>query len=49
VTVGLRYEVAVSDVLLAVGVDNLFDVRYETLRGYPAPGRTLFVQVTSRR
>ncbi|MDR7407762.1 MAG: TonB-dependent receptor [Armatimonadota bacterium] len=49
VTVGLRYEVAASDVLVSVGVDNLLDARYETLRGYPAPGRTFFVQVTSRR
>lgn len=49
VTVGLRYEVAASDVLLTLGVDNLFDARYETLLGYPAPGRTLFVQVTGRR
>lgn len=49
VTVGLRYEVAVSDALLTLGVDNLLDARYETLRGYPAPGRTVFVQVTSRR
>jgi outer membrane cobalamin receptor len=48
-TVGLRYEVALSDWWLVVGVDNLFDARFETLRGYPAPGRTLFVQVASRR
>ncbi len=49
VTFGLRYELAVSDVLVSLGVDNLFDARYETLRGYPAPGRTFFVQVTNRR
>ncbi len=49
VTLGLRYEVALSDVLVTVGVDNLFDAQYETLRGYPAPGRTVFVQVTGRR
>lgn len=49
VTFGLRYELVVSDVLVSLGVDNLFDARYETLRGYPAPGRTFFVQVTNRR
>ncbi|MCS7235435.1 MAG: TonB-dependent receptor [Armatimonadota bacterium] len=49
VTVGLRYEVATSGLWLVVGVDNLLGARYETLRGYPAPGRTVFVQVTSRR
>lgn len=49
VTVGLRYQVEVSGVLLTVGVDNVLDARYETLFGYPAPGRTLFVQVSSRR
>lgn len=49
VTVGLRYHVEVSDMVLTVGVDNLLDTRYETLIGYPAPGRTLFVQVSSRR
>ncbi len=49
VTVGLRYEMAASDVRVSIGVDNLLDASYETLRGYPAPGRTFFVHVTSRR
>jgi len=49
VTFGLRYEVALADLVVSLGVDNLLDARYETLRGYPAPGRTVFVQVASRR
>lgn len=48
-TVGLRYEVQVSGLAVTVGLDNLFDARYETLRGYPAPGRTVFVHVAGGR
>lgn len=49
VTFGLRYELQVSGLAVSLGIDNLLDARYETLRGYPAPGRTFFVQVTNRR
>ena len=48
-TVGLRYELQLDGLAVTVGLDNLFDARYETLRGYPAPGRTVFVHVTGRR
>lgn len=43
-TVGLRYEQKVGDRVIRAGVDNLFDARYETLRGFPGAGRTVFVQ-----
>jgi len=49
VTVGLRYEQSVGPLLLLAGVDNLLDARYETLRGYPAQGRTFFLQFASGR
>ncbi len=41
---GLRYEVQLGSLRVQAGVDNLFDVRYETLRGYPAPGRSVYVR-----
>jgi outer membrane cobalamin receptor len=34
---------------LRVVIQNLFDVRYEPLQGYPAPGRSAFVEFTVRR
>lgn len=43
-TVGLRYEQKVGNRVIRAGVDNLFDARYETLRGFPGAGRTVFVQ-----
>ncbi len=43
-TVGVRYEHRLADWVVRAGIDNVFDVRYEPLRGYPAPGRTLYVQ-----
>jgi len=48
-TVGLRYEVQLPGFAVTLGVDNLFDAQYETLRGYPAPGRTVFLYVASGR
>lgn len=48
-TVGLRYELRFGGLTVSLGVDNLFDAQYETLRGYPAPGRTVFLQVVSGR
>ncbi|MBM3188916.1 MAG: TonB-dependent receptor, partial [Chloroflexi bacterium] len=44
-TIGLRVERMVRGVTIRVGVDNLLDAQYETLRGFPAPGRTYFVQL----
>ncbi len=41
---GLRYEVQVGSLRVQAGVDNLLDVQYETLRGYPAPGRSVYVR-----
>jgi outer membrane cobalamin receptor len=45
VTVGVRYEQRVGSLVVTAGLDNVFDARYESLRGYPAPGRTFFVQL----
>ena len=44
-TVGLRVEKAIGDLTQRAGVDNLLDERYEPLKGFPAPGRTYFIQV----
>lgn len=46
-TVGLRYERIFGPVMVRAGVDNLFDARYETLRGYPGSGRIFYVQIGS--
>lgn len=46
VTVGLRYEQPLGTLRLLVGVDNLLDARFETLRGFPGAGRTVFLQVS---
>ncbi len=45
VTFGLRAEQNFGNVVLRAGVDNLFDARFETLKGFPGPTRTFFVQV----
>jgi len=34
---------------LRVVIQNLFDARYEPVQGYPAPGRSAFVEFTVRR
>ncbi len=41
--VGLRYSLKTDLGTVQVGVDNLFDVTYEAVKGFPAPGRTVFV------
>jgi outer membrane cobalamin receptor len=46
-TFGVRYEQSWSGWTLRVGVDNLLGAQHETLRGYPGPGRTYFVYVSS--
>lgn len=46
VTVGLRYEQPLGTLRLRVGVDNLLDARFETLRGFPGAGRTVFLRVS---
>jgi vitamin B12 transporter len=40
---GLRYSLTAGSGTWQVGVDNLFDVRYEAVKGFPSPGRTVFV------
>jgi len=47
VTVGLRIERTFGNVVVRVGVDNLFDAPFETLKGFPGPTRTFFVQAGS--
>ncbi|HEY3248556.1 MAG TPA: TonB-dependent receptor [bacterium] len=42
--IGARYERRLADWVIRVGVDNVFDVRYAPLRGFPAPRRTFYVQ-----
>ncbi|MDR7419948.1 MAG: TonB-dependent receptor [Armatimonadota bacterium] len=50
VTTALVLQVPVRETTgLRVSVQNVFDVRYEPLQGYPAPGRTLFAEVVLRR
>jgi len=43
IVVGLRYTVSTGFGTLQVGIDNLFDAAYEALRGFPAPGRSVFI------
>ncbi|HEV8353703.1 MAG TPA: TonB-dependent receptor [bacterium] len=43
-TVGMRYEQRVADWVIRAGVDNILNARYQPLHGYPAPGRTFYVQ-----
>ncbi|MGH7377825.1 MAG: TonB-dependent receptor plug domain-containing protein, partial [Candidatus Methylomirabilales bacterium] len=40
---GLRYEQKIGVAVVRAGVDNLLDLPYETLRGFPGPMRTFFV------
>ncbi len=47
VSFGLRAEQNFGTLVLRAGVDNLFDARFETLKGFPGPTRTFFVQVGS--
>ncbi|MCS7173688.1 MAG: TonB-dependent receptor [Armatimonadetes bacterium] len=43
-TLGLRYEIRWRNWTVQAVVDNLLDARYETLRGYPAPGRSVYLR-----
>ncbi|MDR7554014.1 MAG: TonB-dependent receptor [Armatimonadota bacterium] len=45
---GLRYTVTTPAGTWQVGVDNLLDVAYEPVHGFPAPGRTVFVSYGTR-
>lgn len=42
VLAGIRYAQTLGSGALQVGVDNLFDNRYEAVSGFPSPGRTVF-------
>ncbi|HEV8339118.1 MAG TPA: TonB-dependent receptor [bacterium] len=42
---GLRVEQKIGGPVLRAGVDNLLDLPYETLRGFPGAGRTFFVSL----
>ncbi len=44
--VGLRYSVTTGLGTWQVGVDNLFEVAYEPVKGFPSPGRTVFVSLS---
>ena len=44
VTVSVRYERPLGTLRLRIGIDNVFDAQFETLKGFPGPGRTVFVQ-----
>jgi len=46
VTLGVRYEVRRGGWTIRLGVDNLLDASYETLRGFPSAGRTYALQVS---
>lgn len=46
VLVGVRYSVRTDFGTLQIGIDNVFDVAYEAVRGFPSPGRTVFVSLT---
>lgn len=49
-TVGLTLEAPpVNGVTIRASVHNLFDARFEAVQGYPAPGRTVFVDLVIRR
>jgi outer membrane cobalamin receptor len=46
VSTGLAVRVPMAPGLLArATIQNLFDARYEPVQGYPAPGRTVFVEL----
>ncbi len=45
----MRYQVATSsEWTITAGVNNLLDQPYEAVKGFPVPGRTLFVTATQR-
>ncbi|HXF82768.1 MAG TPA: TonB-dependent receptor [bacterium] len=47
--VAVRYERAMaSGWTIVAGADNLLDVRYEVVKGYPVPGRTFFLAASRR-
>ena len=46
VTLGVRYEVQRGGLTIRLGIDNLLDARYDTVHGYPAPGRSYSLQVS---
>ena len=49
-TVGLTVQAPVTEsAALRASIHNLFDARYESVQGYPAPGRTVFVEFVLRR
>jgi outer membrane cobalamin receptor len=45
----LAQEPLLEGILLRASIQNLFDARYEPVQGYPAPGRTIFAELVSRR
>ena len=34
--------------IITLGVDNALDWQYEAIKGFPAPGRTIFATATKR-
>lgn len=49
VSLALRYEHTLpSGWAIMVGIDNLLDAAYEVVKGYPVPGRTVFVTASRR-
>ena len=49
VDVGLRYQQRIGGGwTLTIGIDNTLDARYEVVKGFPAPGRRLFVSASGR-
>lgn len=45
----LRYQMSVLfGWMVTVGVDNLLDQAYEPVKGYPAPGRTVFISAVTQ-
>jgi outer membrane cobalamin receptor len=49
-SVGFVVDAPLADGLVArATVSNLFDARYESVQGYPAPGRTVLFEVALRR
>jgi outer membrane cobalamin receptor len=49
VDLALRYQrQSTTGWIVIVGIDNLLDASYEVVKGYPAPGRTVFVSASRR-
>lgn len=46
--VNLRLTTLVGGVRWQIGIDNLFDARYEPIAGFPAPGRNVFLALNGR-